>query len=82
MTFNKKLQIKFTVITMIAVTLIIIAILGVVTYENYTMTYNQPDSIQAFKIATFRSLAITRWISCFNFINLSACIKKNFKSYF
>ena len=48
MTVNRKLQIKFTVITMIAVTIIIIGVFGVVTYENYEMTNNQLDAILDF----------------------------------
>lgn len=48
MSVNRKLQIKFTVITMIAVTIIIVGVFGVVTYENYEMTNNQLDAILDF----------------------------------
>lgn len=82
MTVNRKLQIKFTVITMIAVTIIIIGVFGVVTYENYEMTNNQLDAIESFKTATLRSIYLTRGLTCFNTSYTCACFKKNIKSYF
>ena len=48
MTVNGKLQIKFIVITMIAVTIIIIGVFSVVTFENYKMTNEQLDAILNF----------------------------------
>ena len=48
MTINRKLQIKFTITTMIAVTVIIIGVFCVVTFENYEMTNNQLDALLDF----------------------------------
>ena len=45
MTANKKLQIKFTIITMIAITTIVIGVFAVVTFENYRMTNKQLDTL-------------------------------------
>ena len=48
MTVNRKLQIKFTITTMIAVMIIILVVFGVVTYENYKMTNKQLDALLDF----------------------------------
>ena len=45
MTTNKKLQIKFTITTMLAVTIIVIGVFCVVTLENYRMTNKQLDTL-------------------------------------
>ena len=45
MTVNKRLQIKFIVTTIIAVTIIVIGVFCVVTFENYGMTNKQLDAL-------------------------------------
>lgn len=45
MTVNRKLQIKFIVTTIIAVTIIVIGVFCVVTFENYRMTNKQLDAL-------------------------------------
>ena len=45
MTTNRKLQIKFTITTMLAVTIIVIGVFTVVTLENYQMTNKQLDTL-------------------------------------
>ena len=48
MTVNRKLQIKFIIITMIAVATIVIGVFCVVTFENYEMTNKQLDALLDF----------------------------------
>ncbi|MBR2290532.1 MAG: HAMP domain-containing histidine kinase [Clostridia bacterium] len=45
MTVNKRLQIKFVITTMIAVTLIVLGVFCVVTFENYKITNEQLDAL-------------------------------------
>ena len=48
MNVNTKLQIKFVVTTIIAVTIIVIGVFAVVTFENYKMTNEQLDALLDF----------------------------------
>lgn len=48
MTVNRKLQIKFILITMVAVAVMLIGVFAVVTYENYKMTNEQLDALLDF----------------------------------
>lgn len=48
MTINKKLQIKFILITMLAVIIIVIGVFAVVTLENYKMNNKQLDLLLDF----------------------------------